>query len=54
MSETPLRAQMMRDREAASQISESDRARYERQLKSAVDRSSFYRFAPEGVVRRAS
>lgn len=45
MTETRLMAQIQRDREAAAQISENDRVRYERQLKSAVDRSAFYKFS---------
>ena len=52
MPETPLKAQMNRDREAAQQLSEGARNRYERQLKSAVDRSSLYRFSNDGRSSR--
>jgi hypothetical protein len=45
MSETPLQAQIRRNREAVDRMSDNERKRYERQLKSVVDRSQFYRFS---------
>ena len=53
MPDTPLKAQIKRDQETAAQISDNDRVRYERQLKSVVDRSSFYRFSNGSARQRA-
>ena len=45
MSEASLKSQIQRDREGASRLSDRDRQRYERELKSAIKPQSFYSFS---------